>query len=41
MRKIIVCVLMMLLLLTGCKAGGGRDEAQDLALTIRAEYLAL
>ena len=41
MRKIIVCVLTMLLLLTGCKAGGGGDEAQDLALTIRAEYLAL
>lgn len=41
MRKIIVCVLTMLLLLTGCEAGGGGDEAQDLALTIRAEYLAL
>jgi len=31
---------MMLLLLCGCKAGGG-DRAQDLALTIRGEYLAL
>lgn len=32
---------MMLFLLTGCKAGGGGDRAQDLALTIRTEYLAL
>ena len=41
MRKTLFCVLMMLLLLSGCGAGGGGDRAQDLALTIRGEYLAL
>lgn len=41
MRKAAVCVLTMLLLLTGCKAGSGGDKAQELALAIRGEYLAL
>ena len=31
MRKAAVCVLTMLLLLTGCKAGSGGDKAQELA----------
>lgn len=42
MRKLMSCVLMMTLLLAGCKAGGGGDEsAENLAARIRAEYLAL
>lgn len=40
MRKYLICVLMTALLLTGCGQGGG-NEAEELALTIRGEYLAL
>lgn len=41
MRKALSCVLMMTLLLAGCKAGGGGESAENLAAQIRAEYLAL
>ena len=41
MRRTLSCVLMMTLLLTGCKAGGGEDRAEHLAARIRAEYLSL
>ena len=40
MRKRLICVLMMTLFLTGCGGGGGK-EAEELALTIRGEYLAM
>ena len=40
MRKRLLCVLMMTLLLAGCGQTGG-NEAEELALTIRGEYLAL
>lgn len=40
MRKRLFCVLMMTLLLAGCGGGGG-NEAEELALSIRGEYLAL
>lgn len=40
MRKCLVCVLMTTLLLTGCGKAGG-SEAEELALTIRGEYLAM
>lgn len=40
MRKCLVCVLMTTLLLAGCGQGGG-NEAEELALTIRGEYLAM
>ena len=40
MRKCLVCVLMTTLLLTGCGKVGG-SEAEELALTIRGEYLAM
>ena len=39
MRKLLVCVL-MITLLTGCGAAGV-SEAEELALTIRGEYLAM
>lgn len=39
MRKFLLCVLMMILL-TGCKTTGV-SEAEELALTIRGEYLAM
>lgn len=39
MRKWLICVPMMTLLLAGC-AGGGMSGAEELALTIRGEYLA-
>ena len=39
MRKCLVCVL-MIILLTGCGAAEG-SEAEELALTIRGEYLAI
>ena len=40
MRKCVVCVLMTTLLLAGCGQGGG-NEAEELALTIRGEHLAM
>lgn len=40
MRKRLLCVLMTALLLAGCGKAGG-DEAEELALTVRGEYLAL
>ena len=40
MRKCLICVLMTTLLLAGCGAGGV-SEAEQLALTIRGEYLAM
>ena len=40
MRKRLLCVLMMTLLLAGCGGGGG-NEAEELALSIRGEYLAM
>lgn len=40
MRKCLVCVLMTTLLLTGC-GKAGVSEAEELALTIRGEYLAM
>lgn len=42
MRKALSCVLMMTLLLAGCKAGGsGEESADSAAARLRAEYLAL
>ena len=42
MRKLMSCVLMMTLLLSGCKAGGGGEESpENLAALIRGEYLNL
>ena len=40
MRKLLFCVPMMILLLAGCGKAGG-NEAEELALTIRGEYLAM
>ena len=40
MRKLLCCVLMTALLLAGCGKAGG-NEAEELALTIRGEYLAM
>lgn len=40
MRKCVICVLMTTLLLAGCGQGGG-NEAEELALTIRGEHLAM
>ena len=40
MRKRLFCVLMTTLFLTGCGGGGGK-EAEELALSIRGEYLAM
>lgn len=40
MRKCLVCVLMTTLLLAGCGKAGG-NEAEELALAIRGEYLAM
>jgi len=39
-RKMLSCVLMMTLLLTGC-AGGGKDDPRQAASLIRAEYLSM
>lgn len=40
MRKRLLCVLMTALLLVGCGKAGG-NEAEELALAIRGEYLAM
>lgn len=40
MRKFL-CALMMILTLTACGGTGGGKEAEELALTIRGEYLAM
>ena len=40
MRKLWLCVPMISLLLTGC-GGGGVSEAEQLALAVRGEYLAM
>ena len=40
MRKLLLCVLMTIFLLAGCGKAGG-NEAEELALTIRGEYLAM
>lgn len=40
MRKCLICVLMTTLLLAGCGRRGG-NEGEELALTIRGEYLAM
>lgn len=40
MRRCLVCVLMTTLLLVGCGRRGG-NEGEELALTIRGEYLAM
>ena len=41
MRKALSCVLMMTLLLSGCKAGSGEERPENLAARIRGEYLSL
>ena len=41
MRKNLCCVLMMILLLTACGGNGGGNEAEELALQVRGEYLAM
>lgn len=38
MRKIVACVLMMILLLSGCQANGGGESADEFAAAIRTEY---
>ena len=40
MRKLLICVPMMILLLSGC-GGAGVSKEEELALTIRGEYLAM
>ena len=40
MRKVILCVLMMTLTLTACGGAGGGREAEELALSVRGEFLA-
>ena len=41
MRKsLVICVLMMILPLAACGGTGGGSQAEELALTIRGEYLA-
>lgn len=41
MRKALSCVLMMTLLLSGCKAGTAAETPEDAALALREEYQAL
>lgn len=41
MRKGLLCVPMMILLLASCAGGTGMSEAEELALAIRGEYLAM
>ena len=41
MRKALSCVLMMTLLLSGCKAGTAAETPEEAALTLREEYQAL
>ena len=41
MRKALSCVLMMTLLLSGCKAGTAAETPEDAALVLREEYQAL
>lgn len=41
MRKLLLCVPMMTLLLTACGGPAGVSEAEELALAIRGEYLAM
>ena len=40
MRRLVFCVLMMTLLLTACGGRTGGNEAEELALAIRTEFLA-
>lgn len=41
MRKAVSCVLMMTLLLSGCKAGPAAETPEEAALSLREEYQAL
>lgn len=41
MRKLTACVLMMTLLLSGCKAGTAAETPEEAALALREEYQAL
>ena len=41
MRRLTACVLMMILLLSGCKAGQLAETPEDAALALREEYQAL
>ncbi len=41
MGKLLFCVPMMTLLLSACAGGAGGSEAEELALQIRGEYLAM
>ncbi|MBD5119247.1 MAG: hypothetical protein HDT37_09095 [Clostridiales bacterium] len=41
MRKLTACVLMMTLLLSGCKTGTAAETPEDAALALREEYQAL
>ena len=41
MRRSLSCVLLITLLLTGCKSGGGAESPENLAARIRAEYLSV
>ena len=41
MRRSLSCVLLITLLLTGCRAGGAAESPENLAARIRAEYLSV
>ncbi|MFG6352922.1 MAG: hypothetical protein K1W21_15245 [Oscillospiraceae bacterium] len=41
MRKALSCVLMMTLLLSGCKAGGAGETPEEAALAVRDAYQSL